>query len=1361
MTEHLKPTFDSDRGTWTRRRGLRKVALGAGIVALAALGAAEANAQQLLLTRQNITYTQLPSPTILTTDAVHDDTVWTVNLPFPIQYYNNSYTAMTVSANGAILFPGGQTISFSNAALGPATPNNLVAPFWDDLYHTNAVPGALIGHQVQGTAPNRTFTVEWRYTQRCCAVNNSHNFMVRFYEGPATRVEVDYGPSSGVAATSGTMGMEDANGANIFRFSLAQCDPNCTMADLGAVANTRVIVGASPNPELTGSFGTWPRGGLPGQAVTGQVVLTNLGTATATTVLANLYLSTDNTLDAGDELVGSVTSDMPNGNTTVNATVNVPANIPAGDYFLIMRVDANDRYVEINESNNIVVATQAFATAHDMSPGTVAVTNVGGVNAGDNVNFQFQVRHLGAPYAGPLEVALVVSQDQLFDANDPQIAVVTVNLQGNSNIETLTAAGVMPQLTPGSYYPIVRLDPNNAITETNENNNVAVGGTPFSTGPDFVVGALTVPGSVQPGGQATIVTRIDSVAVPFTGNVSYRLWASLDQTLSPSTDTQLGTFTVQLTGQPQLADSRDVTFPANMAVGYYYVIAEVDPAGQINEVSETNNTRVSATTIVNALDFSVTTVAATPAQLEVGQNLTVSATARSLGLPFTGNLGYRVYLSANNSFDLGDQPIYEGNVFLAGGATTPINATFPLRALPGDPQLVPGTYYVVVQVDPANTHPEALEDNNTAVTTGTVRIIGADLLVRRISAPAVAFMGMPIDIELVLANTGQAGARNFVYGYYLSDNQFIRVGDQQIFLSSSATVAAGQEVTFNDRVVIPTFTSTRSLYLGVLVDLYSQVPEANRTNNVGVIQPAMRVVFPIPDLAGQIVESATVAAAGESYAVTRILLNDGVAPAPQFQYTYYLSSNPTIATDDIAIGTFTGALGIGESDFGIDVLNVPSNVPEGNYFLGLILDPAGLLVETERNNNFILGGQVRVFRSAIQFITDNLPRGTLGVPYEVGVYARGGPLPITWSVASGALPNGMSIGQTSGIISGTPTLEGLYQFVLRASSGTASASKAFSIRVTAPTVDLRVATSALPTAMAGRSYQTQLIAVGGQIPYEWSALSAPPGLTLRADGSLTGTPEAAGGQTITVRVRDGLGNSASKDLTLNVINPNQSIQISQIPLPSAIVGMPYCTDSDGFRFEAQNGIQPYTWSWAADAPAGMTLSEAGQLCGTPERVGVFPVQVRVQDATGMFDTSLFLLEVEDGRTFAIATFSLEDGMVGRDYGVQISAIRGSEPYSFGTVAGAGDLPPGLTLSESGRISGQPTQAGTFAFVVRATDDAGRLDVQPLSVTVAPAPIVVTPEPEGCSCSASAEGPSSPWAGLALLLVGGFLVRRRR
>lgn len=91
---------------------------------------------------------------------------------------------------------------------------------------------------------------------------------------------------------------------------------------------------------------------------------------------------------------------------------------------------------------------------------------------------------------------------------------------------------------------------------------------------------------------------------------------------------------------------------------------------------------------------------------------------------------------------------------------------------------------------------------------------------------------------------------------------------------------------------------------------------------------------------------------------------------------------------------------------------------------------------------------------------------------------------------------------------------------------------------------LKVTATALPPGTAGMTYQGALTASGGTPPYAWQASGLPPGLSLAADGVITGFPEATGTHRVTVRVTDARHATRTATLALAV----------QSALPSGCAG---------------------------------------------------------------------------------------------------------------------------------------------------------------------------------------------------------------
>jgi hypothetical protein len=77
--------------------------------------------------------------------------------------------------------------------------------------------------------------------------------------------------------------------------------------------------------------------------------------------------------------------------------------------------------------------------------------------------------------------------------------------------------------------------------------------------------------------------------------------------------------------------------------------------------------------------------------------------------------------------------------------------------------------------------------------------------------------------------------------------------------------------------------------------------------------------------------------------------------------------------------------------------------------------------------------------------TASLPNGTVGTAYSQQLTATGD-TPITWSVQSGSLPNNLTL-SGAGVISGTPSATGTFNFTVKATNATGSGAKSLSIAV--------------------------------------------------------------------------------------------------------------------------------------------------------------------------------------------------------------------------------------------------------------------------------------------------------------------------
>jgi hypothetical protein len=162
----------------------------------------------------------------------------------------------------------------------------------------------------------------------------------------------------------------------------------------------------------------------------------------------------------------------------------------------------------------------------------------------------------------------------------------------------------------------------------------------------------------------------------------------------------------------------------------------------------------------------------------------------------------------------------------------------------------------------------------------------------------------------------------------------------------------------------------------------------------------------------------------------------------------------------------------------------------------------------------------------------------------------------------------------------------------------------------------------------------------------------------------------------------------------------QPLAITTTVLADGTMSVPYEA-----MLAAAGGAGNTRWALLSGAlPAGVTLDEAGRIAGVPDAAGTFTFTVKAYDAAVPPNTASRSLSLAIAPTaVAIVTTTVPGGTVGVAYRATLSASGGSGGYAWSAVGGA--LPPGLTLTSAGAITGTPTTPGTFTATVQAGDTA--------------------------------------------------------
>lgn len=449
-----------------------------------------------------------------------------------------------------------------------------------------------------------------------------------------------------------------------------------------------------------------------------------------------------------------------------------------------------------------------------------------------------------------------------------------------------------------------------------------------------------------------------------------------------------------------------------------------------------------------------------------------------------------------------------------------------------------------------------------------------------------------------------------------------------------------------------------------------------------------------------------------SVAITTVATNSGVVGVPYSQtFTATGGAGPSTYTWSMTDGLLPPGLAFSAT-----------GVLSGTPTVALTNIPSFTIQVSSQVPNFGTATAAAVFTVAIAqnplTVTSSVGGGVVGTPYAAALNPAGGfgSGTYTFSLASGSLPPGITL-LSDGTLSGTPTTAGTSTFTVQVGSILYGYPYCLPLTITLPlqvVIYPSLAITGIPSdsATVGAPYSQAFTASGGagSASYTWSIVTGapPPGLTLSSAGVLGGTPTNVGTYSFNVQVSSQIpGSGAATAIQgFNItINAATSLAITG-SAGGGVVGSPYSAvlgASGGY------GAGTYAFSVVSGAlPSGITLSTGGTLSGTPTAAGTstFTVQVTSSQISSLAAlppltaTQPFTVMVYP--SLAITGESAASATVGVAYSQAFTASGGGGPstYTWSVVTGA--LPPGMTFSAAGVLSGTPTTLGTFPFTVQVS-----------------------------------------------------------
>lgn len=756
-------------------------------------------------------------------------------------------------------------------------------------------------------------------------------------------------------------------------------------------------------PDLTMTAVSAPERVATAVPFTLATTVANLGRSRTGGFSVSVYLSTDDVISSSDRLIATqqVAAGLAGeASLSTTTTVTIPSDLAAGSYRLGAIVDAAGLIGESNEANNTLAGALVAVDGPDLE--MMSVSGPTTVLTGGTVTIQDTVAARPGGGAGPFRVGLYLSPDPAVTTTDVKVGERTVaSLAAGASSSGSTSITIPTTWAGGTYYLGAIADPANAVVETDEANNVAVGAALTIIGPDLVAAAVTAPAFAVVGETLAVAdTVVASAAGGATPAFDVAIYLSTDPVISTS-DTLLAWRSVApLVPGGSSSATTPVTVPVGLAPGTYYLGVIADDftfcfedesytqhcfGGDVaKEPDGANNARASGPIVVGGTDLVLTDVSAPPSGA-TGLPLVVRDTVASIG---GGTGGFRIgyYLSTDATITTSDT--FLGFRTVQGLAPGSASTADTSVTVPAD--LAPGTYYVGAIADYQGGIAEASEANNARAGNAVV-IAGPDLTVSAVEGPQSVGTAVPFAVTATVANIGVGASKATTVSIYLSTDAVITPTDLRLGYAYVAVLAPGATSPSTLSVSVPSHLAEGTYYLGAFVDSNGLVAESNEGNNA---LPGAPLALVRPDL-----EPATLAGSASSltggtitvsYTLSALPTGGGVTDAT---LGFYLSNDLVITPQDVWLGSKSvGALASGASTSGIAVLTIPPTIAGGTYYLGAYADPTRSTLEANEANNGLAAGTIAITGPDLVATHVSAPASA----------ARGSTIPVTTSVAADA-----------------------------------------------------------------------------------------------------------------------------------------------------------------------------------------------------------------------------------------------------------------------------------------------------------------------------------------------------------------------
>jgi subtilase family serine protease/CubicO group peptidase (beta-lactamase class C family) len=748
------------------------------------------------------------------------------------------------------------------------------------------------------------------------------------------------------------------------------------------IYDKQITLEAPKQPDLTckylGDFNLGGTGAIGNTLLTIEdVIIINNGEAKSDATKVGFYLSENDRITTADLFLGDLDIPMlePDAVADLDFQVDLEVlDVPFGSYYIGVIIDYEENIPESDEQNNVCFFDEKLKFEGPQEP-DLSCMDLGKLTIDENLKLairDLKVINIGNAKSDQSRVGIYLSANTIFTNADFFIGSIPLKMLEPGQAAWLDFDAMLQgmDIPTGTYYVGAVIDDENAVSESDEQNNICYYNTPKVTidnkKPDLTckeTGTMTYDDwdiyiedawiqNIGDGpSEATKVCIYLSEDDDFTDGDNYYVDYMELEALEPGE-------TAGLSDIIELVNLKGI-----VPFGTYYIALVIDCENEVMESNEDNNICV----------FDKTITLEKPAKPDLTCKETGTMTYDDWDIyiedAWIQNIGdgpseatkVCIYLSEDDDFTDGDNYYvdYMELEALEPGETAGLSDIIELVNLKG---IVPfGTYYIALVIDCENEVIESNEDNNICVFDKTITLTKPkpDLTCKENGMITCDDWDIYIE-DLWIQNIGDGPSEATSLCLYLSptalfeddDNYLVEVFDLPA-LEPGESVGITEIIELaNLKNIVPFGT----YYIGWIIDCEDKVMESDEYNNFCIYDKTITLKAPPkPDLT--CLENGTITCDDwDIFIEDAWIKNIGDTTSAPTSVCLYLSPDPdfndndnylveTFELDSLQAGETAGITEI------IELANLKGIVPFGTYYIALVIDCEDLVMESDEDNN--------------------------------------------------------------------------------------------------------------------------------------------------------------------------------------------------------------------------------------------------------------------------------------------------------------------------------------------------------------------------------------------------------------------------